>query len=240
MVRVTSRAPRLPVVIVRGCVPLAQMTKLTDWTSGDNDLYYAYSDIGQLTKFTDYDGEDLSYAYDAVGRVTSMTDYPPPADLRRGATTAYDYDGGGRLTKLTAPGSKVWEFFYNPPSADFQHLGQLVEQYNPYGPSAKANTLPFQCTRPGKRDNSKVDPDAVVETFGYDSRNRLTRRYLGTEVTGGLDMEEFVYALDNAGNITTTTELDGTVWDYEYDDRYRLTLAEAKSCDDSGEFSSGL
>jgi YD repeat-containing protein len=76
-----------------------------DWTSGSNELLYAYNDIGQLTKFTDYDSEELAYAYDAVGRVTSMTDYPPSADLRHGASTTYAYDDNGRLTTLLAPGA---------------------------------------------------------------------------------------------------------------------------------------
>ncbi len=121
-------------------------------------------------------------------------------------------------TTLTAPGSKEWGFGYNA-------LGQLTQTINPNGPTSKQGGA-FQCTLPGK-SRYKLNPNGLIETYGYDSRNRLTRRYLGTEATGGTDLEEFVYALDNAGNITTTTELDGTVWDYEYDDRYRLTLAEA-------------
>ncbi len=187
-----------------------QMTKLTDWTG---DLEYRYSNIGQLTKIIDYDTEDLLYAYDPVGRVTSMTDY-------HGATTSYEYDDGGRLTTLIAPGSKEWEFVYND-------LGQPIETYNPYGSAAKsAKSKFFQCNLPDGQ-GGKINPDGTVETFGYDSRNRLTRRYLGTEATGGTDLEEFLYELDAVGNITKTTELDGTEWVYAYDARYRLTSAVA-------------
>src|SRR5690606_2672025 len=39
----------------------------------------------------------------------------------------------------------------------------------------------------------------------------------------------FTYALDDNGNITRTTEHDGTYWDYAYDGRDRLTMADRTS-----------
>lgn len=51
---------------------------------------------------------------------------------------------------LIAPGSKEWEFVYNPPTADFQHFGQPIETYNPYGSSSKSTM--FQRNLPGGGD----------------------------------------------------------------------------------------
>ena len=41
------------------------------------------------------------------------------------------------------------------------------------------------------------------------------------------------YALDNVGNITKTTNEDGSFWDYAYDGRYRLTSAVRKNASET-------
>ena len=51
---------------------------------------------------------------------------------------------------------------------------QPTKTTNPNGPSSKGSTF-MQCNLPGK-NSIKLNPYGLVETFGYDSRNRLTRR----------------------------------------------------------------
>ena len=44
-------------------------------------------------------------------------------------------------------------------------------------------------------------------------------------IDGLVTLDSFAYALDVGGLITRTTQVDGSYWDYGYDDRYRLTTA---------------
>ena len=63
-------------------------------------------------------------------------------------------------------------------------------------------------------------PNSMVTYYSYDARNRMTKIKHGTTVK-----QSFTYDLDDVGNITTTTDNDGSLWEYEYDGRYRLTQA---------------
>ena len=73
-------------------------------------------------------------------------------------------------------------------------------------------------------------PNGMTTNYGYDSRNRLTaiEHKDGTTVLDG-----FYYDLDNVGNITATTNEDGSFWDYLYDGRYRLTSAVRKNASET-------
>jgi len=89
---------------------IARLTKITDWIDDTNwngyvdGLRYGYDAAGQLTRITDYDDSYLTYEYDDAGLVTSMTDY-------HGNETTYT--AANRLSTLTAPGSRVWDYDYN-------------------------------------------------------------------------------------------------------------------------------
>ncbi len=54
----------------------------------------------------------------------------------------------------------------------------------------------------------------MTTNYSYDSRNRLT----AIEHKDGANvLDGFTDALDDVGNITTTTYEDESFWDYEYD-----------------------
>jgi len=58
--------------------------------------------------------------------------------------------------------------------------------------------------------------------YEYETRNRLT----AIEYKDGATvLDGFYYEMDDTGNITKTTDELGGYWDYQYDDRYRLTDA---------------
>jgi YD repeat-containing protein len=46
-------------------------------------------------------------------------------------------------------------------------------------------------------------------------------------------VEQYQYVLDEAGNIDKIEHLDGSFWDYAYDDRYRLTDALLKNANET-------
>ena len=65
-------------------------------------------------------------------------------------------------------------------------------------------------------------PNLMKTFYSYDTRSRL---YKIEHKDGTTVKESFLYALDDAGNITKTTQADGSYWDYTYDGRYRLITA---------------
>ena len=60
-----------------------------------------------------------------------------------------------------------------------------------------------------------TDPNGLVTTLVYDSRQRLTSRTVGAETTG--------YAYDNVGQLTRVTLPDASYIEYTYDNAHRLT-----------------
>jgi len=65
-------------------------------------------------------------------------------------------------------------------------------------------------------------PNGMTCEYGYDTRNRLTAIEYKD---GSTVLDGFYYEMDDTGNITKTTDELGGYWDYQYDDRYRLTDA---------------
>lgn len=65
-----------------------------------------------------------------------------------------------------------------------------------------------------------VDPNGLITTLAYDTRQRLTSRTTGTETTS--------YSYDNAGQLLKVTLSDASFLAYSYDSAHRLTgIADA-------------
>jgi YD repeat-containing protein len=65
-------------------------------------------------------------------------------------------------------------------------------------------------------------PNGMTTVYTYDANSMLTTI---EHKDGETVKKSFTYALDDVGNISTMTQDDGTVWDYDYDGRYRLITA---------------
>jgi len=82
---------------------LDRQTKVTDWMGG-NGFRYEFDPGGRLTRLRDYNDQTLTYTYDNNGNVITMVDW-------HGTTTTYSYYGSADvLSKITAPGSKTWQW----------------------------------------------------------------------------------------------------------------------------------
>ena len=73
------------------------------------DSYYEYDPIGNVTKFTDADGNITKYEYDGFNRVRKETITPNGAAAER----TWDYDAAGNLTKYKDRDGRVTEYKYD-------------------------------------------------------------------------------------------------------------------------------
>lgn len=67
---------------------------------------HVFNLAGQLTQTRLHDGQVLAYSYDELGRRKTMGDAT--------GTTSYEYDGAGRLTRVTHPNGKAIAYAYDP------------------------------------------------------------------------------------------------------------------------------
>jgi RHS repeat-associated protein len=121
----------------------------------------------------------------------------------------YAYDAAGNVTSMTDYHGNTTTYTYT----DRNELSTLT------APGSKLWT--FHYNDIGQPTYYDI-PNGMTTNYGYDSRNRLT----AIEHKDGANvLDGFAYALDDVGNITSTTHEDGSFWEYLYDGRYRLTSA---------------
>jgi RHS repeat-associated protein len=182
------------------------LTKIA-YTSGGSTSYanYYYDGRRALTKLTDWiDGTDgLRYAYDPGGRLTTLTDYDD-------STLEYTYDGAGNVLTME-------DYHGSTTSYTYTDLGQVSTLT---APGSKVWDYDYNAL--GQPTNMSI-PNGMTTAYGYDTRNRLTKI---EHKDGANVVQGFTYTLDDNNLVLTVDQADGSKWDYEYDDRYRLTQAE--------------
>ena len=185
-----------------------QVTKET-YTNGDNnedDVHFAYDGLNRKTKTTDWmGGNGFRYEFDAGGRLTRLRDYDDQ-------TMTYTYDNNGNVITMVDWHGTTTTYSYHT-SADLLSKvsapGSKTWQWNSY--NALKQPLSFTC------------PNSTTKGFSYDTRHRLTQiSEIGPSST---TLNRWTYCLDPVGNITRTDQFDGSRWNYGYDQRYRLTSA---------------
>ena len=178
--------------------------RLTSSTSnGGNKISYDYDKLNDLIEksyedLRDPEGkEGVVYAYDALGQRVSMMD--------RSGESRYEYDGLGRITKVTTGSGEVTSYRYDG-------CDQLAAITYPDG-----KTVSYEYD---KNDNLTrvTDRDGTVTTYEYDPINRVTEihRPNGVSTYNTYNARDQIVTLKN---ICDECEWVISQYDYTYDNR---------------------
>lgn len=190
---------------------LGNVTKITAPNGGAWSAAYLKS--GRLAKRTDPLGRSTSLGYDNRGRLASLT-YPDAT------TCTVTLDDAGNLTRAQFSAGPDLVFGYD----DLNRLtaaGGVDLGYDAEGrlTSCAQNGRAFAATydNGGRLLTVSYHDGALVVTYAYDSRNRLT----GVTDSAGTDLD---FAYDDAGRLTSLTRASGGIAStYTYDAAGRLT-----------------
>ncbi|MBL7645031.1 MAG: tetratricopeptide repeat protein [Candidatus Hydrogenedentes bacterium] len=197
-------------------------------TSGTVDpTTYAYSSTTGQVESVEYGTSTYTanYEYDGEGRLVKLTDWLDAVDGLR-----YGYDAVGRLETITDYDDSVLTYTYD-------NAGNVLSIVDYHG-----NTTAYTYNDIGQLATLTA-PGSKVWTYTYDTGNRLAQvdipNGMHTEYTydtsgrqnsihhkdGTTVKQGFDYTFDDGGNITRIDQEDGSYWEYDYDGRDRLTDA---------------
>ena len=144
--------------------------------------------------------------YDAFGNL-SQRQVTTPTGSR---TWRYTYDAFGRVLSTTDPRNNTTTntYFPNDP-AQGTNRGMLASVTN-----AAGHTTTITSYNAHGQPLSITDANGLTTTMGYDPRQRLTSRTVGTETT--------IYEYDGVGQLTKVTLPDNAYLRYTYDGAHRL------------------
>lgn len=188
--------------------------KLTQVDARNNQTTFRYDEINRLTDHTLPLGQSASFGYDDNGNLTSYTDF-------NGATTTFTFDEMNRLERKNFPGGDFVAYTYT----DSGMRATVVDSRGTTSYSYDALD----------RLTALTQPDSTVISYTYDINGNLTtiNSPVGSttygynalraieSVTG--PMGTTAYGYDVAGNQRQLTAADGTVSDFAFDNRQRLT-----------------
>lgn len=211
---------------------LGRLSGVTE--QGAGTAKYVRDALGNVTKITAPNGGSWSGSYLKSGRLAKHTD-------PLGRSTSLGYDNRGRLANLTYPDATTCTLTLddagNLTRAQFSAGPDLVFAYDDLNRLTAAEGVDFDhdaegrltsCAQNGRAFGATYDDGgrlqtvsyhdgALVVTYAYDSRNRLT----GVTDSAGTDLD---FAHDDAGRLTGITRASGGVASiYSYDDAGRLT-----------------
>ena len=219
---------------------------VTKWTYNPEDLptseslpggigtrYYGYDPAtGNLTSYTDGNGQTRIYSYSASGMTEKW--YPTASDAASGSglenTVTYQYNSAGQVTfEGGSSGDSIASDTYTYNAAG--ELASVTEDST----DAPPVTLAYQYNAAGQRTEMAAtigasDTPDFVNDYGYDSAGRVD--YVSQEAAGAASGNAVSYqvvtlAYDTAGNLTTVGRyLNGTLVveaDYSYNSYNQLT-----------------
>jgi RHS repeat-associated protein len=153
-----------------------------------------------------------SFTYDPSGNMLTRTVTDTTVTPNVGRTWTFTYDGYGRVLTAKLPRTDVnstTTYVYYTCTTGIQ-CGHVNTATNAAGQVTTFNTynaygLPLTIT----------DPNGVVTTLGYDARQRVTSRQVGTETT--------TFSYWPTGKLKQVTLPDTSSIQYTYDGAHRLT-----------------
>ncbi len=155
---------------------------------------------------------ETTLAYDTAGNLLTRT----VRDTATGDshTWTYTYDGNGQVLSVDGPRtdvSDVTSYTYYPNNdLDPGKRGNLASVTN-----AAGHVTQILAYNAHGQPTQIVDPNGLAITLGYDARQRLVSRQVGSETT--------TYTYDGVGQLTRVTLPDASHIDYTYDAAQRLT-----------------
>jgi YD repeat-containing protein len=133
---------------------------------------------------------ETHYDYDAVRRLASVG-FDTDGDQTIEETVSYEYDAGGRRTKLAMPGGLEVSYEYDT-------RGQLVSMTDWDGGRTR-----LRYDRVGRHVTTER-PNGLRTRYGYDPASRLR---LLRHTAGSRTLAHFAYEVDGRGNRTQALEL---------------------------------
>jgi RHS repeat-associated protein len=131
-------------------------------------------------------------------------------------TTAYSFDGAGRLANLNhknGSGTSLANYTYTFDNAD----------------RVSTETRNGTTTSYSYDDTNQVTGDGT-RNYSYDDNGNRTMTGYATGVGNQLTNDgTWTYTYDNEGNLSEKTKAGGDTWDYAYDNRDRMTSATERS-----------
>jgi RHS repeat-associated protein len=202
-----------------------------------------YDAIGRVKETKDFNGAVIKYGYDKENQLVSkqfvnegdrIETYNAGADARsrtitdaRG-TTSYAYDEQGRMLSKTEPDGKQIIYTYDLVSGKVASVttpsGTTQYRYNALSQLSKVISAEGETTYSYNAIGNlktKTLPNGIVESYAYDSLNRL--ELLEQKNGAGTVLARYAYTYDLVGNKTKVEELGGRSVSYTYDELYRLT-----------------
>ncbi|MDP3542860.1 MAG: RHS repeat-associated core domain-containing protein, partial [Elusimicrobiota bacterium] len=220
--------------------------RLVTKTLPEGTVSYEYDAVGNLTKVTNYNGSIVETSYDALNRVTQSKQTLPGGYQ---ATIGYGYDANGnrtsmttpwgsfsylydslnRLTRITNPQSRQFNFQYNangrrtkliyPNGIEttyaYDNAGQVLSIiHTRTSDSTVIAKSTYSYDSAGNR--LSMTDLAGTHSYGYDDQHRLTTA--SHPAASVLEVKNETFTYDAAGNRLADTNIAG----YTYDDANRL------------------
>lgn len=203
-----------------------------------------YDAAGLRLSVKDASGNVIDYTYDALGRTLTATD-------ALDNVSTYDYDGQGRKIRLTegygSSAVRVTEYRYDAlgqlqsivqdpaglkltTSYVYDGLGRQLEVRQGTLASPAQQVTRYEFDNLGRRVAETVDPDGLKLStlYEYNDNDQIIKKtqVLDPQTKTGYST---TYAYDNAGRLTSVTDVLGFTESYTYDTvGNRLTLKNKK------------
>ena len=226
-----------------------QITQITDPVN--RSLNLTYDGSNRITSITDPIGRRVEYTYDGQGNLASVKN-------AGGFTTKYEYDSNHNLKTITnARGIKVSQFTYDANNRVTQIQqpdgGVISISYVLLNPDAPETSPVSSATVTDPMQNQSVhrfDPTGLVtdmtDPVGQirnierdDGRNNRVKGFKGNgfcKICPTAALGDLAYSLDEAGNITTTTDALGNATALTYESSFNKVTSVTDPLQDTTQF----